>query len=141
MPPMTAPMTAPIAAGADRGASSAEMAGYAAVMLAALLIAVQAAAWGLAELACRHAANHALQAARVHGGGAAAGRADAAAVLGQIGGGLVADPDIEASRGAAAATVRVAGTAPRVVPFLRLPVGATLSGPVEALTAGEAGRP
>ena len=45
--------------GPDRGSTTVEMVGYFAVMLAALLVGVQAAAWGLAELSCRYAANHA----------------------------------------------------------------------------------
>ena len=47
--------------GPDRGSTTVEMVGYFAVMLAALLVGVQAAAWGLAELSCRYAANHAVQ--------------------------------------------------------------------------------
>jgi hypothetical protein len=119
----------------DGGSTSVEMAGYAAVMLAALLVGTQAAVWGLAEIACRHAASHALQVTRVAGGSAAAGEADAATVLGQVGPNLVTDPRIQASRGPATASVTVTGTAPAVVPFLALPVGAALSAPVETLPA------
>ena len=117
----------------DRGSTSVEMVGYTAVMLAALLGGVQAAAWGLAELACRYAANHALQVTRVQGGSADAGRADAATVLAQVNGNLVTQPQFSASRGPATATVTVKGNALRVIPFLSLPVGATVTGPVETL--------
>ena len=118
----------------DRGSTSVEMVGYTAVMLAALLIGVQAAAWGLGELACRYAANHALQATRVQGGSAAAGQADAATVLTDIHGNLVVGPEFAATRSATTATVTVKGTAVQVIPFLSLPVGSTVSGPVEVLT-------
>jgi hypothetical protein len=118
----------------DRGSTSVEMVGYTAVMLAALLIGVQAAAWGLGELACRYAANHALQATRVQGGTAAAGQADAATVLADIHGNLVVGPEFAATRSAATTTVTVKGKAVQVIPFLTLPVGSTVSGPVEALT-------
>ena len=118
---------------ADRGSTSVEMVGYTAVMLAALLVGVQAAAWGLGELACRYAANHALQATRVQGGSAAAGQADAATVLGDIHGNLVLQPEFAATRSATTATVAVKGKAVQVIPFLRLPVGTTVSGPVEVL--------
>ncbi|GIJ62101.1 TadE family protein [Virgisporangium aurantiacum] len=117
----------------DRGSTSVEMVGYTAVMLAALLIGVQAAAWGLGDLACRYAANHALQTTRVQGGTAAAGQADAATVLADIHGNLVVGPEFAATRNATTATVTVKGTAVQVIPFLTLPVGATVSGPVEVL--------
>ncbi|GAA0915808.1 TadE family protein [Virgisporangium aurantiacum] len=117
----------------DRGSTTVEMVGYTAVMLAALLVGVQAAAWGLGELACRYAANHALQVTRVEGGTVAAGKADAATVVGQVGGGMVTEPEVTATRGAAAASVTVTGHALQVLPFLKLPVGATVSGPVESL--------
>lgn len=119
--------------GADRGATSVEMVGYTAVMLAALLVGVQAAVWGLGELACRYAANHALQVTRVQGGSAAAGQADAATVLDDIHGNLVTEPEFSAGRDAATATVRVKGKAVQVIPFLTLPVGTTVSAPTEVL--------
>jgi hypothetical protein len=115
----------------DRGSTSVEMVGYTAVMLAALLVGVQMAAWGLAELACRYAANHALQTTRVQGGSAGAGQTDATNVLAAINGNLVSDPSVQTSRGPATATVTVRGTAVTVIPFLHLPVAATISGPVE----------
>ncbi|BCB74487.1 hypothetical protein Pflav_008970 [Phytohabitans flavus] len=110
-----------------------EMVGYYAAMLAAMLVGVQAAAWGLAELATRYAANHALQATRVEGGTAAAGQSDAATVLAQLNTNLVTQPTVSVTRGPATATVTVKGTAIKVIPFLRIPVGTTVNGPVETL--------
>lgn len=118
---------------ADSGSTSVEMVVLAAAMFASLLLSVQAAAWGLAELACRHAANHALQTTRVDAGTADAGDAAARAVLDQAGGSLVTDPRVDVERGIATASVTVQGRAPRILPFLRLPVGATVSAPVETL--------
>jgi hypothetical protein len=109
------------------------MVGYTAVMLAALLVGVQAAVWGLGELACRYAADHALQVTRVQGGSAAGGQTDAATVLADIHGNLVHQPEFSADRGPATATVTVKGKAVQVIPFLTLPVGTTVSAPVEAL--------
>jgi hypothetical protein len=109
------------------------MVGYTAVMLAAVLVGVQAVTWGLGELACRYAANHALQVTRVQGGTVAAGEADAAAVLDSIGGNLVSGRQISATRGGVVATATVKGYAIQVIPFVRLPVGSTVSGPVESL--------
>lgn len=119
----------------DRGSTSVEMVGYTAVMLLALLIGVQAAVWGLAEMACRYSANHALQAARVHGGTAGAGHDDARLVLTEINANLVTDPTIETSRDTTTATVTVKGRALQVVPFLSLPVGATVTAPIEKLSS------
>ncbi|MEJ3741739.1 TadE family protein [Actinomycetes bacterium KLBMP 9797] len=119
--------------GADRGSTTVEMVGYYAAMLAALLVGVQAAAWGLAELATRYAANHALQVARVEGGTAAAGQSDATTVLAQLNTNLVSQPTVAVTRSTTTATVTVKGTAIKVIPFLSIPVGTTVSGPVETL--------
>jgi hypothetical protein len=118
----------------DRGSTTVEMVGYTAVMLAALLVGVQVAAWGLAELSCRYAANHAVQTTRVLGGSADAGQTDASTVLAAINGNLVTDVRIQTSRGPATATVTVSGSAVQVIPFLHLPVRATVTAPIENLT-------
>jgi len=118
----------------DRGSTTVEMVGYFALMLAALLAGVQAAVWGLAELSCRYAANHAVQTTRVLGGSADAGQTDASTVLAAIDGNLVTGASIQTSRGPATATVTVSGTAVQVIPFLRLPVRATVTAPIENLT-------
>ena len=123
----------------DRGSTTVEMVGYYAVMLACLLVGVQAAAWGLAELSCRYAANHAAQTTRVLGGSAAAGQTDAGTVLTAIDGNLVTDAQIRTSRGPATATVTVSGTAVQIIPFLHLPARATITAPVENLTPQAAG--
>jgi hypothetical protein len=115
------------------------MVGYTAIMLFALLVGVQACVWGLAELACRYAASHALQTTRVEGGTIAAGEADADTVLDHVNANLVTGAETTASRDATTATVTVRGTALRIIPFLNLPVGTTLSAPVENL-AGEGNR-
>ncbi|WP_373319544.1 TadE family protein [Rugosimonospora africana] len=103
------------------------------VWLLSLLLGVQVAVWGLAELACYYAANHALQTTRVQGGTADAGRTDAITVIGWLDGSLLTGVQVQADRGAATATVTVSGTAATVVPFLALPVGVTATGPVETL--------
>jgi hypothetical protein len=115
------------------------MVGYTAIMLLALLVGVQTTVWGLGELACRYAASHALQTTRVEGGTAAAGESDADNVLTQVNANLVTGAETTASRDATTATVTVKGTALRIIPFLSLPVGTTLSAPVEDL-AGEGTR-
>jgi hypothetical protein len=117
----------------DRGSTTVETVGYTAVWLFALLVAVQAAAWGLAQLSCMYAAQHALQATRVEGGDAAAGHSDAVAVL-AAGGHLVTNAKVQTRRGPQTATVTIHGTAINVIPFVTIPVSATASGPVELLS-------
>lgn len=115
----------------DRGSVSAEMVLYSPLLFGLILLGVQFAMWGLAQLAVQHTANHALQTTRVQAGTVAAGRADAAAVLGQVGPRLVDDPQIDVTRTADNATVAVAGYAPQVVPFLHLRVSTSVTAPVE----------
>ena len=117
----------------DRGSTTVETVGYYAVWLACLLVGVQAALWGLAELACRYSAQHALQATRIEGGSAAAGHRDGTTILAAIGGYLVTDPTITTTRSPDTATVTVHGTAVKLIPFLTVPVQATATGPVEVL--------
>jgi peptidoglycan/LPS O-acetylase OafA/YrhL len=131
--PPTAPVRGHHRLACDRGSTSVEMVGYTAVMLAALLIGVQVAVWGLAQLACSYAANHALQTTRVQGGTASAGRSDATTVLTSINGNLVTDAKVSTNRTATTATVTVTGTAVTVIPFLSLPVSTTVNAPVESL--------
>jgi hypothetical protein len=113
--------------------ATVEMAMLAPLFLAGLLMIAQVLAWATAQLCASYAANHALQTTRIQGGTPAAGRDDATAVLTGIDGSLIDNPQIIASRDATTATVHIHGTAVRIVPFLALPVGADVSGPVEAL--------
>ena len=118
--------------GSDRGSVTAEMVLYSPLLFGLILLGVQFAVWGLAQLAVQHTANHALQTTRIYGGTEAAGRADADAVLGQVGPRLVREPQVDVSRTAESATVTVSGYAPQVVPFLRLRVSTSVTAPVEA---------
>lgn len=107
---------------------------WAPLALLSLLAAVQAAVWCLAELGVAYTADHAVQTTRVQGGTAATGAADARQVLAAADGGLARGPHITAQRDATTATVHVTATALPVVPFLHLPLSATATAPVEALT-------
>jgi hypothetical protein len=113
--------------------ATVEMAMLAPLFLIGLLMIAQVLAWATAQLCASYAANHALQTTRIQGGTTAAGQDDATAVLTGIDGSLIADPHITATRTATTATVHIHGSAVRIVPFLTLPVGADVSGPVEAL--------
>ncbi|MFV2021712.1 TadE/TadG family type IV pilus assembly protein [Micromonospora sp. LOL_023] len=117
--------------GGDRGSTTTEVVLYAPLLMLLVLLGVQFATWGLAQLAVQHAAHHALQTTRVQGGTVAAGQADADAVLTQIAGTLVSDRQIQVTRTADTATVRISAAAPQVVPFLTLGVSTTVAAPVE----------
>ncbi len=115
----------------DRGSATTEVVLYAPLLFLLVLAGVQLALWALAQLGVQHAANHALQTTRVVDGTAAAGHADATAVLQQISGGVVNDPQAAVDRSADTATVAVSGRVPAVLPWLRLQVSTKVSGPVE----------
>jgi hypothetical protein len=115
----------------DRGDTSLEIALYAPLMLLAMLLVLQAAAWALADLSARHAAEHALQTARVDGATAAEGRAEAAALLADINPHGLTDVDIILTREPDLTTATVTGTAPGVIPGLALRVRAEATGPTE----------
>jgi len=110
-----------------------EMAILAPLVLVGALMLAQVLAWAIAQLCASYAANHALQTTRVQGGSATAGQDDAAAVLAGIDGTLIGGTQVNVTRDANVASVHVHGTAIHIVPFLQLPVGADVSGPVEAL--------
>jgi hypothetical protein len=82
---------------------------YTPLLFGLILLGVQLAVWGLAQLAVRHSANHAVQTTRVRNG--------------------------TVSRDANAATVTVRGQAPQVVPFLRLSVSTRVTAPTERFRA------
>lgn len=117
--------------GGDRGSVTTEVVLYAPLLFLLVLIGVQLALWALAQLGVQHAANHALQTTRVSGGTAAAGDADATAVLDQVAGRIVTDPRVSVVRTTDTATVAVSGRAPAVLPWLRLPVRTQVNAPVE----------
>ncbi len=89
------------------------------VLLLALL--VQLGLWAIGDYAARAAANHALQTTRVIGGTEAAGRADAAALLAQFGGGSLLDPTITVTRTPTLTTVTIRGHARPIIPASLIP--------------------
>ena len=112
---------------------------YAPLLMMLLLAGVQFAMWGLGQIAAQHAANHALQTTRVAGGSASAGHADADAVLDQLARTLISDRQVIVTRDADHAEVTITGTAPTVIPFLRLPVHTKVRAPVERFRPHAAG--
>jgi hypothetical protein len=85
-----------------------------------------------AEQLAQAAASEGVRVARLHGGSAAAGAAEARLLLSQNEGDwLLSGPAVAAERSGAWARVAVAGTAPSFIPFLTLEVHRAVEGPVE----------
>ena len=119
--------------GGDRGAGSAEIVVAVPLLMLLILLVIQFAVWANAESIAHATAEEALAAARVQGGTAASGQQRAAQVISQAGSGVLIGPQVSVTMTAADVTVRVTGTAERVVPFpgLSFAVTATVTGPVE----------
>ena len=117
----------------DRGAGSAEIVVAVPLLMLLILLVIQFAIWENAESIAHATAEEALAAARVQGGTAASAQQRAAQVIGQIGTGVLNEPRVSVAMTPADVTVRVAGTAERVLPVPRLSfsVAATVTGPVE----------
>jgi Flp pilus assembly protein TadG len=115
----------------DRGDTSVEIALYAPLMLLAVMVIVQAVTWGLADLSARHAANHGLQTARVHGATAADGQRVATDLLEEINPRGLTDVAVEVVRDDESTTVTVTGNALQVIPVITIPIQAQAHGPTE----------
>jgi Flp pilus assembly protein TadG len=115
----------------DRGSASVELALATVALLLILLGIVQFALWSHATHVAQAAASQGLAAARAQNGTAAAGTASAQQLLDQLGQGPLTNPSVTSNRSNESASVRIAGTASSVIPFLSLPVHAEAVGPVE----------
>lgn len=122
------------ARGGDRGAVSVQLVIAAPLLLLQLLLVVQFAVYLHASHVAQSSAAQALAAARAEGATAVDGDAQAAAVLNQLGHGLLLEPEVSVVRGAARVRVEITGVAETVVPPLRLPVHAVAEGPAEEWT-------
>jgi Flp pilus assembly protein TadG len=114
----------------DRGSTAVEFAIGAPVIVGVILLLVQAFFWGMGGLAAHAAADHAVQTARVTASSQAAGQADAAELLQQLGGWFVDNPAVTVHRGAQTTTVTIRGTAHG----LPIPITATVQAPTERIT-------
>lgn len=117
----------------DRGAGSAEIVIAVPLLMLLILLVIQFALWEHAEAVAHATAEEALAAARVQGGTSATGQQRGAQVIGQIGTSVLNGPRVSVAVTPADVTVKVAGTAERVlpVPGLDFPVTATVTGPAE----------
>lgn len=119
--------------GGQDGSASVELVIATPLLLLLLLGIVQFAVWEHATHIAQAAAAQGLAAARVQGGGPAAGSRAANTVLAQLGTGVLQTPAVSSQQTANAVQVRVSGHAEAVLPFLHLHVQATAAGPVEAV--------
>lgn len=113
------------------GAATAELVVALPLLLVMLLATVQGGVWMHATHVAQAGAGQALAAARVRDGNAATGHAQARAVLAQLAGGVLTDPQISVSRGPDRVHVEIRGTAATVLPGVTLPVVVVADGPVE----------
>ncbi|WIV57881.1 TadE/TadG family type IV pilus assembly protein [Amycolatopsis nalaikhensis] len=118
----------------ERGAGTVELVIATPVLLLLILLIAQFALYMHATHIAQSAASQALSTARVHGGSAAAGNAEAQRVLSQLGSGPLQRSSVNAQRGANQASVTITGTVTSVVPFVTFTVHAEAVGPVEKFT-------
>ncbi|MGP3769757.1 TadE family protein [Streptomyces sp. SDT5-1] len=104
------------------------------LMFTVVLFLAQAAVYLHANHIAQEAAVQALAATRVQHGTEQAGSLEGDRILSQLGPGPLRGAQIDVTRGALTAEVQVTGTAGSVLPFLRMPVRAQSSGPVERVT-------
>lgn len=118
----------------DRGGSTVQVLVWTTVLFTLALAGVQAVTYGWAYLSARHAADRAVQTARLEGATAAAGQQQAELVLDQAASGTLLSPQVEVTRDGDAATATITGT-PVQVPLVSLlplpPVQVTVSAPTE----------
>lgn len=95
---------------------------------------VQFALWEHATHVADAVAQQGLAVGRLQGETASAGITEAHDVLAQLGGSLLTDTDIQATRSAVETTVTVTGKVESVVGIWALPVRGVASGPTEAYT-------
>ncbi len=115
----------------ERGDALTETVLVTGVLIVFILAVMQFVLWGHAVHIAQAAAREGARAARVAGGTVQDGQDVAAAFIRRAGPGLILDPAVSAMLDPDAAKVEVSGHAPRLVPFLRLPVRAVSQGPTE----------
>jgi hypothetical protein len=102
------------------------------VVLLLIMAIFQGVVYYQADQLAQAAAAEGVRVARLHGGSAAAGEAEARLLLAQADGDwLLSGPAVTADRGGVWAQVAVTGTAPTFVPFVTLEVHRMVAGPVE----------
>jgi hypothetical protein len=114
----------------DRGEVAANTAVFLAVVLLTFFC-VQFGVWFYGRQVAASAAQHAVDAARVEQGTAAAGETTGRDYLDQLGG--LESAEVAESRGNETVTATVAGEPPSILGFFHVGVSVTVSGPVERI--------
>jgi TadE-like protein len=114
----------------DRGEIAANTAVFMAVVLLTFFC-VQFGVWFYGRQVAASAAQHAVDAARVEQGTAAAGETTGRDYLDQVGG--LEPADVMVSRGSETVTATVTGEPPSILGFFHVGVSVTVSGPVERI--------
>lgn len=123
----------------ERGSATAELVVATPLLLLLILAVVQFALWQHATHVAQTVAQQALTAGRVQGGSDQNAAAQGAALLDQLGSGVLVHPAITASREADTTRVVVTGNAEGILPFLSLPVRSVAVGPTERWTTPSTG--
>lgn len=122
--------------GSQDGTASAQVVIAVPALMILIVLAVQFALWQHASAVTKAAAQEGVRAARIYGGAAADGEAEARSFLSQAAPTIVVGPAVSARRSADEARVEVTGRAISLLPLLRLPVHAVAASPVERYRPG-----
>ncbi len=115
----------------DSGGVSTELVVATPLLLLLLMLVIQTALWAHATHVAKAAAASGLEAARAHGGTAAAGQTQATLVLARTGPTILTGVRIHAERGPGTARIQIHAQAINLLPWLRFPVTAEASGVTE----------
>ena len=119
----------------DEGGASTELVVATPLILIMLLVVVQLAVWGWAQQVAAAAARRGVAAARLAGADTQDGPTAARLITGQVGGGVLTDPQITLTQPTPTLlTVTVTGTAMHYLPGLGFHVTARASGTRETYT-------
>lgn len=113
------------------GAATVELVVATPLLLLLVLVVVQFALWAHAAHVADAAAQEGARAARLEGGTAAKGAAEARDFLAQLSPTILVHPAVSAHRDANTARVEVSGEAMMLIPGLHLPVRVAAEGQVE----------
>jgi Flp pilus assembly protein TadG len=114
-----------VAAHRDRGAATVEFVLATPLLVLMLMLIIQAGLWMHASHIAQAAAESALEAARVQGGTAAAGRRAGRAELAALAGGSLQHTTVTVTRTATTTRVRITGSAEALIPGWHWQVTAT----------------
>jgi Flp pilus assembly protein TadG len=119
----------------ERGEAVTETVIVVPALILLIMVVIQFGLWYHAQHVVQAAAQEGARAARAEGATADEGLDRATAFVAQVGGDSVEGPEVTSDRSPDGVTVRVTGTAPAVVPGLRLGVRAAAVSPLEEFTA------